>query len=230
MCIENMNTLDDITSIKKEEARYIYEFLIEKNIMKTLEIGLGFGLSAAHIIAATRSSHVAIDPFQKNFKYFGIKNLQKIGFKNNLIFKEDYSHNVLPDLLRDNKKFEFIFIDGSHRFDGIFIDFYYSDLLLEKNGYILFHDTWMRSTQMVLSFIRTNRKDYKFIKTPLRNLDMIQKVGSDNRSWIFYKEFFTLNSIISHNVNIWIRNKNQNLFESLVSKIILKIKRRDDKR
>lgn len=221
---ENLITLNSTTSVKEEEAKYIYKFLIENNIYNTLEIGMAFGRSAAHIIAATNSKHVAIDPFQSHFQNLGINNIQKLGFGDYLILKEDYSHNVLPSLLKENRKFDFIFIDGSHRFDGIFIDFYYSDLLLEKNGYMLFHDTWMRSTRLVLSFIKTNRHDYRFIKVPLRNLALVQKIGEDNRSWMFYKEFFTLKSIVSHNINIWMENGKHSFLKSFISKIISRIR------
>lgn len=216
---KNLYTLDSFTSVKKEEAKYIYKFLIENSIHRTLEIGLAFGRSAAYIISATDSKHIAIDPFQIRYQNAGIKNLQMLGFEERFILKADYSHNILPSLLKEDQKFDFIFIDGSHRFDGIFIDFYYSDLLLEKNGYILFHDSWMRTVQLVISYIKTNRKNYKFIKTPLRNLIMIQKVGDDYRSWSFHKEFFTLKSLISHNINMSIHNGKHNFLKSLISKM-----------
>lgn len=216
---KNLCILDSFTSVKKEEAKYIYKFLTENGICRTLEIGLAFGRSAAYIISATDSTHIAIDPFQIRYQNTGIKNLQMLGLEERFILKADYSHNILPSLLKEDKKFDFIFIDGSHRFDGIFVDFYYSDLLLEKNGYILFHDSWMRTVQLVISYIRTNRKNYKFVKTPLRNLIMIQKVNDDNRSWSFHKEFFTLKSLISHNINMSIHNGKQNFLKSLISKM-----------
>ena len=195
------------SAIKKDEAKYIYDLLNEKNLCKTLEIGFAFGNSTAHIIAATNSNHIAIDPFQEiYFQNLGIKNLEKLGLEDRLIFVSDYSHNVLPLLLKEHRKFDFIFIDGGHRFDFIFIDFYYSDLLLEKGGYFLFHDTWMRSVQLVLSFIAENRKDYKRIDIPLKDLALVQKVGDDDRDAMFYKEFFTYKSIITHNVKMLIRS------------------------
>lgn len=195
------------SAIKQDEAKYIYDFLIEKNLKRTLEIGFGIGLSASHITAATLSKHFVIDPMQeKYFQNLGIKNLTKLCLNDYLVFFKDYSHNVLPYLLKENQKFDFIFIDGCHRFDCMFLDFYYSDLLLEKNGYILFHDTWMRSTQMVLSFIRKNRKDYKFINIPLKNLALVKKIGEDDRDGMFYREFFTLKSVIVHNVKVLVRS------------------------
>ncbi len=157
---KNLCTLDSFTSVKKEEAKYIYRFLTENSIHRTLEIGLAFGRSAAYIISATDSTHIAIDPFQIRYKNTGIKNLQMLGLEERFILKADYSHNILPSLLKEDKKFDFIFIDGSHRFDGIFVDFYYSDLLLEKNGYILFDIQMMTSHFKTFGAVDISKKAY----------------------------------------------------------------------
>jgi len=93
-------------------------------------------------------------------------------------------------------KIDFAFIDGGHKFDEIFLDFYYVDLLLNQNGYVLFHDAWMRSTQMVASWIRNNKVNYALIKTPMENLILFQKTGKDNREWYHFKEFVTFKSFI----------------------------------
>lgn len=185
-----------------------------------METGFAYARSASHIIAATNSLHIAIDPFQEDYKNAGLKNIEILGFEELLDFRSDFSHNVLPQLVKEGRKFEFIFIDGDHRFDGEFIDFYYSDLLLEKDGYILLHDTWMRSTQLLMKFIKTNRSNYRYIKTPLRNLALFQKTGKDNRHGMFFREFYTSKSLITHNMIFWLSTGNKNL----VKRILIKIK------
>lgn len=197
---------DSSTPIKDNEAKFIYDFIISKGIERTLETGFAYAKSASHIIAATGRMHTAIDPFQDNYQRMGLKNIATLGLSDYLDFREDYSHNVLPELLRNGKRYDFIFIDGDHKFDGEFIDFYYADLLLDKNGFILLHDTWMRSTRLLMQFIKTNRKDYKQIPTGLRNLALYQKIGDDYRNGMFFKEFYTTKSMISHNLIIWMTN------------------------
>jgi predicted O-methyltransferase YrrM len=207
---------DKASAIKQNEAEFIYNFIKEKKIKKTLEIGFAYARSASHIIAATNSMHIVMDPFQENYGRCGLKNIESMGFSNLLDYRNDYSHNVLPDLVKQNSKFEFIFIDGDHKYDGIFIDFYYSSLLLEDGGYILFHDTWMRSTQLVLSFIKKNRKDYVYIKTSLRNLILIKKVGSDTRNGMHFREFYTFKSIFVHNIIMWLSTGKSNPLKRFV--------------
>ena len=141
-----------------------------------------------------------------------------------LDFREDFSHNVLPELLRNNAKFDFIFIDGDHKFDGEFVDFYFADLLLEKQGYILLHDTWMRSTQLVMQFIKTNRTDYKAIPTGLRNLALYQKIGNDERNGMFFKEFYTFKSFLSHYLILWMSDGKKSFLKNLLFYLKEKLK------
>lgn len=207
------------TPIKDSEARFIYQFVKENGFQRTLETGCGFGKSAVSIIAATGLPHIVIDPFQSNYKYGGINNIKKAGFEKFLNFHEDYSHAVLPRLLDAKHTFDFIFIDGDHRFDGQFIDFYYADLMLEEKGYILFHDTWMRSTAHMESYIKTNRKDYSRIDTGLRNLALFQKTSKDKRGWMHFKGFATSKSLMTNSVIEWLHGE-----ETPAKKLVRKIK------
>jgi hypothetical protein len=129
---------------------------------------------------------------------------------------------VLPQLLGENRRFEFIFIDGDHKYDGILLDFYYSDLLLEQGGYVMLHDTWMRSTQLVMSFIRRNKRNYHYVKTPLRNLALFQKQGEDTRNWMFFREFYTIRSVFLHPIIAWL-NAGQ---KTPLKKLLLVLKER----
>ena len=186
------------SSVKKEEAEFIYSFLKEKRIKKTLEIGFSYGMSTAYIISATHYDHYVIDPFEDRSDNSGLKNIRKLKLNEYLKFENDFAHNSLPKLLKKGVKIDFAFIDGGHKFDDIFVDFYYVDLLLNINGYVLFHDTWMRSTQMVASWIKKNKTNYELVKTPLKNLIMFQKNGQDIRQWNHFKGFYTWKPAIKH--------------------------------
>tara|TARA_Y100000385_G_scaffold244389_1_gene262437 strand:+ start:541 stop:1248 length:708 start_codon:yes stop_codon:yes gene_type:complete len=207
---------DSSTPIKDNEAEFIYDFIKSNGIKKTLETGFAYAKSASHIIASTNEKHIAIDPFQNNYQRLGVKNIERLNLDKLLDFREDYSHNVLPELIKEGENFEFIFIDGDHKFDGEFVDFYYADLLLEKGGFILLHDTWMRSTRLVMEFINTNRKDYKQISTGLRNLSLYQKIGDDNRNGMFFKEFFTRKSTLSYNLIMWMSNGKKTFIKNIL--------------
>jgi predicted O-methyltransferase YrrM len=215
---------DSSTPIKDNEAEFIYDFIKSHGITRTLETGLAYAKSASYIIASTNEKHIAIDPFQDNYQRLGLKNIEKLGFTPKLDFREDYSHNVLPKLLNEGKQFEFIFIDGDHKFDGEFVDFYYADLLLIDEGYILLHDTWMRSTRLLMRFIQTNRKDYNRVSTGCRNLALYQKMGKDHRDGMYFKEFYTLKSWLSHNLIIWMSTGKKSYLKRILLYVKEKIK------
>lgn len=198
---------DSTTPVKEEEAKTIYDLLKSRGITKTLEIGFAYARSASHIMAATNSGHIAIDPFQDHYQNLGIKNIESLGFAGKLELIRDYSHSVLPMFVKENRKFEFIFIDGDHKFDGIFIDFYYSDFLIDKGGLLLFHDTWMRSTELVLQFIRTNRKDYKELPVANQNMALFTKVGDDQRDGMHFREFYNTKSLLRHHLTMHMYEK-----------------------
>ena len=212
-------TEDTSSPVKSEEAEFIYTFLKKHSITRTLETGFAYAKSASHIMAATNSKHIACDPFQKNYQNLGLENVKRLEQNDLLEFHDDFSHNVLPRILKEKQAFEFIFIDGDHKFDGELIDFYYADLLLEKNGFILLHDTWMRSTRLLMSFIKSNRKDYKSIPTGLRNLALYQKVSTDDRNGMHFKEFYTTKSFLSHYGILYMTTGKSNVLKRLLFKL-----------
>ena len=191
-----------IVSLSKLQAEFIYFFLKKTGITKTVEVGFSYGCSAAHIIAATGSPHYVIDPWQEEvWDNQGIKNLELLKLEQHLLLQADLSHKALPELLRKGLKFDFAFIDGDHKYDTVMIDFYYVDLLLNINGYILFDDVDMEAIQAVVKWITTNRPDYKQIPLPVNNVDanpednydmlaMFQKIDLDERKWDHFNRFW----------------------------------------
>jgi len=207
-------------SIKEDEAAFLYDFIQEHDLKSTLEIGLGFGRSATHMLMAHGSNHIAIDPFQSDYEYLALENVAKIGAKDQFDFYEDFSHNVLPQFVKEKRHFDLIFIDGDHKFDGILVDFYYADLLLETDGCLLFHDSWMRSTQLVASFIKKNRSNYREIKSPLRNFLIFQKHSKEDlRDGMHFKEFYNQRSRLKFKVISWLVSPGDTFLKRLVLKL-----------
>ncbi|MBD3241172.1 MAG: hypothetical protein GF331_11350 [Chitinivibrionales bacterium] len=187
------------TSVSRAEAHFLNTFVSELNASLTLEVGLAYGRSAAHIMSATTCPHHAIDPFQATiFENAGEENLRGLGLANRLVLHQERSHSALPKLVSEGLRFQFAFIDGGHKFDDVFVDFFYVDALLENNGWVMLHDMWMRSIQMTASWIRTNRREYREHRTPCRNLCLFQKRGEDTREWHDFSEFYTCRSMVRH--------------------------------
>lgn len=65
-----------------------------------------------------------------------------ISFFPNINFNvyREFSNSQLPKLLKEGKKYNFIYIDASHRADDTFVDAYYAHLMLEPEGILIFDD------------------------------------------------------------------------------------------
>jgi predicted O-methyltransferase YrrM len=194
-------------SIRPVEGEFMHRWVKEHNLSRTLEIGLAHGASACSIMSAHHGTHTCMDPFQDQYGDLGLENIASLGYSGRLEFHQDFSYTVLPQLLAAKRNFDFAFIDGSHLYDAIFVDFFFVDLLLADQGYVLFHDAWMRGTQLVGSFIRRNRKDYRKMHCPVRNMILFQKIGKDSRSNQHFREFYTLKGFFSHRIITWMMRR-----------------------
>jgi predicted O-methyltransferase YrrM len=139
--------------------------LFEKTkAVATLETGLGFGASCALLSACHRATgaapslqHVAIDPFQtSNWKDAGCVLLEKASLSQYAEIVSKTSALHLPALFAERREFDLIYIDGSHLFEDVFTDFYYSRFLLRKGGVVAFDDCTVPHIAKVLRFISSN--------------------------------------------------------------------------
>jgi predicted O-methyltransferase YrrM len=186
---QKLETGDQATSIQREEGEFIFNLLREHRIARTVEVGFAHGVSAAYILAATGSPHYAIDPYAASYGELGLRNLRALNLDSLCHVERDLAHNVLPRLSSAGRRFEFAFVDGDHKFDTTFIEFYYLDLMIEQGGYVMFHDAWMPSIQLVRAWIGANKKNYGIVEGTPGNLILVQKLGPDKRDWRHFSEF-----------------------------------------
>ena len=133
----------------------------------TLETGLGYGASCALLAACHKAAgaapaqqHVAIDPFQStDWKDAAHMLLEKAALSDyaEIISKTSALH--LPALCAAGRVFDLIYVDGSHLFEDVFMDFYHARFLLRKGGVILFDDCQIPHVAKVLRFITTNLRE-----------------------------------------------------------------------
>ena len=83
------------------------------------------------------NQHFAI---QDDFIYDNF--IHNTGFFPNINYtvKRGLSQHILPTLEQENNKYDFIYIDGSHKSSDTFIDAYYSHKMLKPEGIIIFDD------------------------------------------------------------------------------------------
>ena len=141
--------------------------IIQKNLC--LEIGCFEGLTSNYIVDNILSESgrlICVDPLTDVYLNDKLSELDDANNKEWIYFKDQYSRfinnvsehiesgkielirdlsiNVFDSLLDKYKEsFDFIYIDGDHRPDGVYIDAINSFKLCKSGGYILFDDyTW----------------------------------------------------------------------------------------
>ena len=185
--------LVSITRISIAQGAQINRIIRQSEIIKSLEIGFAYGFSTVWILDALRSRigsrHIAIDPFEITlFCGIGLEQVKRLSTAPVFEWIAEHSIHALSRLIKSGEKFDFIFIDGNHRFDDILVDFYLSDQLISPGGLMVFDDVWMPSVQTVINFILTNRQ-YKIVSQPIRNMTVLKKFADDNRDWNHFESF-----------------------------------------
>lgn len=187
------HSLDGSTRISPEQGMWLYSLCREAKPKATLEIGLAYGFSTAYFLAAIRENgvgdHTAVDPFQSHWHGIGCLQARSLDMNDSFRFIEEKSVSALVHFADRGEMFEVIFIDGNHRFDDVFVDFTLSAELCPMGGCIILDDMWMPSIRMAVSFIRSNRKDFEELKTPVSNIAAFRRIGEDAREWHHYVEF-----------------------------------------
>lgn len=127
---------------------------------RTIEVGLALGMSALFMSQAVLprgGRHVAIDPFQhESWKGAGLRTLRDAGVREIVEVIEEESQLALPRLLAEGRRFDFAFIDGDHRFEGVFVDLYFMTRLVEPGRLVVVDDMWMPSVRTAVAYVERN--------------------------------------------------------------------------
>lgn len=122
----------------------------------SLEIGLAYGVSTLFICDAIQTlpqpgTHIVLDPYQNGkWRGIGLRNVREAGFGPLVEFHEERSELFLPQLVAEGRQIDLAFIDGLHRFDQAFVEFFYVNRLLRPGGVVLFDDAARRSVSRVV--------------------------------------------------------------------------------
>ncbi len=150
-------------SISAEEGQALRGWVVREDAMRTIEVGLGYGVSALFICqglvrnghAAAR--HVVIDPNQATrFSNLGLQALARAGVIGMVEHHPEESQTALPRFLLEGRRFDVAFVDGNHRFDGVFLDLVYLGRLVRGGGVIVLDDYQLPAVARAASFCLTN--------------------------------------------------------------------------
>lgn len=151
-----LSTINNLTTIRA--------LMLELAPTRTLEIGMAYGGSALAFAQTHKDlgsepteQHIAIDPAQsKHWDNTGRLALEHAGLRAYVCVIEEYSSQALPYLVQSGCAVEMVYIDGSHQFEDVLLDFVYTHELLKVGGLMLFDDSSNSHVRKVLDFIEAN--------------------------------------------------------------------------
>lgn len=154
-------------TISAAEGQTLRRLVAQHKPKRTIEIGMGSGLSGVHIcwglLEAGGGFHTAIDPWQdKDWDCCALAVRDAAGCADMFDWIQERSDQALPLMVRGGQEVDFIFIDGSHRFEHAFLDFYYSDQLLPVGGIVVFDDADWPTVRRAVNFAVRHR-DFEFV-------------------------------------------------------------------
>jgi predicted O-methyltransferase YrrM len=145
------------------EGEALREWVLREETTRTIEIGLGYGISALHICegllgnADTAAQHVALDPYQATrFAGCGLQFLEEAGVAEMVEHHAEASEIALPRFLGEARSFHLAFVDGNHRFDGVFLDLVFLGRLVRAGGLVFVDDYQLPAVARAVSFCVTN--------------------------------------------------------------------------
>jgi predicted O-methyltransferase YrrM len=147
-------------SIERAQGEALRDLAIAEGAARTIEVGLALGISALFLCQAVLrrdGRHVAVDPFQReSWNGAGLRTLREAGAEDLVEVIEEESQLALPRLVAEGREFDFAFVDGDHRFEGVFLDLYFMTRLVRPGGLVVVDDMWMPAVRTAVSYVERN--------------------------------------------------------------------------
>lgn len=154
------------SSIKIANANALYRFLRDGSSDTVVEIGMAMGASTLVILKALSDRRkgrlISIDPYVGFHRGERVakRQVERCGWTHLHTHLKVPSFQALAEMSIRQKKVDFVYIDGFHRYDYAFTDAFLADKVLDAGGVIAFNDCGWRSVHGAMNaFFKDN--DYE---------------------------------------------------------------------
>jgi predicted O-methyltransferase YrrM len=150
-------------AVSAAEGEALREWVEREGAAHTIEVGLGYGISALFVCEGllangdANARHVVLDPNQATrFANCGVQSLEEAGVATLVEHHAQESQVALPRFVAEGRRFDLAFVDGNHRFDGVFLDLVYLGRLVRPGGILVVDDFQLPAVSRAVSFFLTN--------------------------------------------------------------------------
>jgi predicted O-methyltransferase YrrM len=186
-------------AVSPAEGEALRGWVAREGVTRTIEIGLGYGISALFVCEGLLESggpdarHVVLDPYQARLGNCGLQVLEEAGLVPLVEHHAEESQLALPRLLGEGRRFDLAFVDGNHRFDGVFLDLVYLGRLLPRGAVVFLDDYQLPAVARAASFCLRNLDWTLEEVSPADALHqwavLRTSIAPDERPFDFYVEF-----------------------------------------
>lgn len=127
----------------------------------SVDVGLGAASSAIAIAAARmslglRSKHISLDPYQESRSgSVGLVEISNASMDAFVDWLPERSESFFSASIAENKKYDFVFVDGAHDIGQKLTDSFYIQQVLNPGGLVVFHDGLLFSTSVAIKYLVT---------------------------------------------------------------------------
>ncbi len=184
-------------AVSVSESEALRDWVTRENAAHTIEIGLGYGISALHICeglilnGSQTARHVVLDPNQAGrFANCGLQVLQEAGVRHLVDHYVEESQIALPRFLQEGRRFDLGFVDGNHRFERVFLDLFYLGYMVKPGGIIILDDYNRPGIRRAVSFYVTNL-NWIIVEANENGHQVVLRTNkdADNRDGNYFVEF-----------------------------------------
>ena len=187
------NKVHDVfpVAVSPSEGDGLRDWVVRESATKTIEVGLGYGVSALHICEGLvkngneEAKHIVLDPSQvARFSNCGLQALEDAGVGHIVEHISDVSEIVLPQFLKEGRCFDLGFVDGNHHFEHVFVDLFYLGRLVRKGGVIILDDYDVSGIKSAVSFWVKNAK-WEIVDTFGDGHSVVLRTSEEVHHWDF---------------------------------------------
>lgn len=151
------------SGISARHAAALYRMVLCEKPELVIETGMGQGFSTLAILCAlaqTGGRLISIDPYEgwESGMQAALFAVRRAGYAEYHRFIRRRSSEALPFLVAEGTRIQMAYVDGSHRFEDVFIDFYYLDRMLVPGGVIGFNNCGWTDVYRVIRFVQKRRR------------------------------------------------------------------------
>ena len=177
--------------MREEQAAYLRSIILDNQFRSLCELGHYHGKSSLYMAAVLEEQgfgHLTtFDRLSTKVNPNILELLEEFDLKKYvtpIVSQEGYLWDMAQRIQEQKGKFDFCYLDGGHSFETTALGFVLIDLVLEKNGIVIFDDySWTIEEAMPKFYLKTAYRDTTEKQRKNKNIKMVCDIIVNNYNY-----------------------------------------------